>query len=95
MSDLYDYLETLMADFRKDFQVDPADKWPARKYLWRHAVAVFEFTRTLTDDGKATTDTAINDLRVIALDAGLTVSEIEHTLNSARRRIHGNDRQPC
>jgi hypothetical protein len=89
MSDLYDYLDKLMHEFRTEFRVDHANKWPAQKYLWRNAVAVFEFTRTLGDRGQTAANTAVNDLRITALDAGFSVREIENTINSARRRVYG------
>jgi hypothetical protein len=89
MSDLYDYLDKLMCEFRAEFRVDPANTWSAQKYLWRNAVAVFEFTRTLGERGTAAANTAINELRVVALCAGFSVREIENTINSARRRVNG------
>jgi hypothetical protein len=89
MSDLNGYLDTLVNEFTTEFRVDPDNRWPAQKYLWRNAVAVYEFTRSLGDDGQPTANDAINVLRVTALDRGFSVREIENTINSARRKVNG------
>ena len=85
------YLTRLVQEFRQDFKVNPADRWPAQKELWRTAVAAYEITRGWEHDENASAaqEAVINQIRLIALDSGFKVREVESTISSARQKING------
>jgi hypothetical protein len=84
------YLTRLVQEFRQDFEVNPADTWPAQKELWRTAVAAYEITRGWEHDENtsAAQDAVINQIRLIALDSGFKVRQVESTISSARHKVN-------
>ena len=66
------YAEILINDFRDEFVVNPDYRFSARKYL----LATLMNLWSVSDDF----DTDLDQIRLIALDAGLRPSEIEKTI---------------
>jgi hypothetical protein len=70
--EMKNYSEILIADFRDEFVVNPEFRFSARKYLLSTLMNLW----SVSDDF----DSDLDQIRLIALNAGLRPSEIEKTI---------------
>jgi hypothetical protein len=73
------YAETLISDFRDEFVVNPEFRFSAKKYLLANLMSLW----AVSDDF----DADLDEMRMIALNAGLRASEIEKTIRHAELKI--------
>jgi hypothetical protein len=72
------YLTAVVDEYRETCAQGFPDEWAAKQVLWKAAVVVYE----VADDAEPWLD----ELRAIALVAGLKTGQVESTVKSARRK---------
>ena len=77
-----DYVKRLIEDFREEFNVHPEYRASAMKYLFRTLTHLWAVSDDLDSD--------LDEIRIIALDAGLRPMEIEKTIRQFEMKIVQN-----
>jgi len=75
------YVQILLDDFAAEFHVNPDYRFSAQKYMLRTLMNLW----AVADD----LDSAVDRIRMIALDAGLRPREIEDTIRHFDSKVAG------